>query len=296
MEHFLFQILKDTTDYIESHLYDELTLDTISANVNLSKFHLLRIWKGAAGTGLMEYVRRRRIACSLADLLNPRKNIDAIAAEIGFGSDRTYNRLFKEEFQTTPARWRRHPTALSILDRFNADFLHRAGDGLVFLKSVTVLPSFVLAGIPSEVTVEDDRQNQTANRLAIEFFYQKRPNVINPVGKNVFFGFTTFAYPGAPRMIYQPSVQVNSGSIVPPGMAVRRIPSHKYGVFTYMGLHRPEEISSRRLQSLLELIETQWMPTVEFHLRENFRFERIDYARCSKHYCECDLYFPMERL
>lgn len=70
MEHYLMKILKDTTDYIECHLCDELTLDNISENVNISKFHLLRIWKGATGTGLMEYVRRRRTAVSLAYLLS----------------------------------------------------------------------------------------------------------------------------------------------------------------------------------------------------------------------------------
>ncbi len=296
MEHYLLQILKDTTDFIESHLFDELTLDTISAHVNLSKFHLLRIWKGATGTGLMEYTRRRRIAASLSDLLNPRKSIDAIAAEYAFGSERTFNRVFKEEFHTTPARWRRRPVALNILDRFNADFMHHAGEGLVFLKSVRVLPAFALAGIPYEVELEDDRQNQTANRLAVEFFYQQRPKVLNPVAKDVYYGYAAFAYPGAPRMRYQPSIQVDAASIVPPGMAVSRIPSHKYGVFTYMGLHRPEEISSRHLQGLLEFIETRWVPTVEFHLQEFFRFELINYARCSKQYCECDLYFPVERI
>lgn len=296
MQHYLFQLLKDTTNFIEAHLYEELTLDTIAAHVNLSKFHLLRIWKGATATGLMEYVRRRRIAASLADLLNRRKSIDAIAAEYGFGSERTFDRLFKEEFGTTPARWRRQPQALNILDRFNADFMHHAGEGLVFLKSVQVLPAFALAGIPGEVDLAEDRDHQTTNRLAVEFFQQQRGKVINPVGKDVYYGYTAFPYPGAARVQYQPSIQVDSSSIVPPGMAVRRIPSHQYGVFTYIGLHRPEEITSLHLRALLAFIETRWVPTVEFHLLERFRFERIDYARCSRQYCECDLYFPMKGL
>jgi AraC family transcriptional regulator len=296
LENYLFHILEDTTGYIESHLFDELTLDSISAHVNLSKFHLLRIWKGATGTGLMEYVRRRRIASSLTDLLNLRRSIDALAAEFGFGSERTFNRVFKEEFNTTPARWRRHPVAFNILDRFNADFMHHAGEGLVFLKNVRVQPAFNLAGIQYEVDVQDDQQNQTANRLAVEFFYQQRPKVVNPVAKDVYYGYSAFSHPGATRMHYQPSIQVDAGSIIPPGMTVKRVPPHKYGVFTYMGLHRPEEISSRHLQGLLDFVENQWMPTVEFRLQENFRLELIDYARCSKQYCECDLYFPIERL
>lgn len=132
MEHYLLKILNDTTEYIECHLCDELTLDAISDNVNVSKFHLLRIWKGATGTGLMEYVRRRRIATSLSDLLSQLNTVDFIADKYGFGSERTFNRVFKEEFNTTPAKWRRNPVALNILDRFNADFMQHAGSGLVF--------------------------------------------------------------------------------------------------------------------------------------------------------------------
>lgn len=293
MEHFLLQILKDTTDFIESRLYHELSLDLISSHVNVSKFHLLRIWKGASGTGLMEYVRRRRIACSLADLLNPRFSLDFIANTHAFGSERAYNRVFKDEFGVTPARWRRKPAALDILDRFNADFMQRAGEGLVFMKSVTVLPAISLAGIPKKLSQQAGRCKETACQMDVEFFYQQRPRVLNPVGKDVYYGFSDFSQ-GSFQALYQPSIQVDAASIVPPDMIVRRIPAHKYGVFTYMGLHRPEEITAERLQPVLDFARESWAPTV--HQEQDFRFERIDYTRCSKQYCECDLYFPMERL
>lgn len=296
MEHYLLQILKETTDFIESHLYDELTLDTISENVNMSKFHLLRIWKGAAGTGLMEYVRRRRIASSLTDLLSPLNTIDFISDKYCFGSERAFNRVFKEEFGTTPAKWRKNPVALNILDRFNADFMSIAGEGLIFLKSVMVLPAFTIAGITYEVDIEDNMKNQTANQLGVEFFYQHRLKVLNPIGKDVYYGYTTVPAEDVPYTYYQPSIQVDSASIIPPGMNVSHIPAHKYGVFTYMGLHRPEEISSGNLRELWDFIRTKWVPTIEFQLKENFRFEYVNYARCNKQYCECDLYFPIETL
>ena len=296
MEHYLMKILKDTTDYIECHLCDELTLDNISENVNISKFHLLRIWKGATGTGLMEYVRRRRTAVSLAYLLSKLNTIDFIADKYGFGSDRTFNRVFKEEFGITPSKWRKNPVPLNILDRFNADFMNTAGSGLIFLKSVTVLPAFSLAGIKHELSFEGNMSNQTANRLGIEFFYQHRLKVISPLEKDVYYGYTGVLKEGLEYEYYQPSIRVDEYSIVPPWMNIKHIPAHKYGVFTYMGLHSPEGISSKNLKALLDFIHTKWMPTIEFHLKEHFWFQYINYARCSKHYCECDLYFPIECL
>ena len=74
MDNNLLAIIKNTTEYIENHILEDINLDTISENVNISKFHLLRIWKGATSTGLMEYVRRRRIALSLGDLINEKSS------------------------------------------------------------------------------------------------------------------------------------------------------------------------------------------------------------------------------
>ena len=296
MDNNLLEIIKNTTEYIETHLMEDVNLDSISENVNISKFHLLRIWKGATTTGLMEYVRRRRIAMSLGDLITAHSNIEYISCKYSFGCERTYNRVFKEEYHTTPAKWRRDPTPLKILDRFNADFMNCAGEGLIFFRSITVLPALTLAGIEYEVNIADNYKDQIANKLGVDFFYQHRPQVINPVEKDIYIGFTTIPDNSNSYTLYQPSVQINQNSILAPDMKIRRVKPHKYGVFTYMGPHRPEEISSKTLESIWKYVDEIWKPTIQFELNVNFRFEYINYAKCNKHYCECDLYYPISEL
>lgn len=296
MDNNLLEIIKKTTEYIENHIYEELNLDNISDNVNISKFHLLRIWKGATSTGLMEYVRRRRIALSLSDLINARNTIEFISNKYCFGSERTYNRVFKEEYDTTPAKWRRTPTPLNILDRFNADFMNCAGDGLIFFRSIRVLPSFTIAGLEYDVDVEENLKTQIANKLALDFFYNHRHEIINPVEKDIYIGYTTIPEHFTGSTNYLPSLQVNQNSIIHSEMKVKKIPAHKYGVFTYMGPHRPEDISSKTLESIWKYVSDVWMPTMQFHLKEKFHFEYINYAKCNKHYCECDLYYPISIL
>ncbi len=296
MDNYLLEIIKETTSFIESNLLESLTLDNISENVNISKFHLLRIWKGATSTGLMEYVRRRRIAQSLSDLMHDKNSIEFISSKYSFGSERTYNRVFKEEFNTTPAKWRRKPCPLEILDRFNADFMNCAGEGLVFLRSITVLPAFSIAGLEYKVDIEENLLNQTANKLGVDFFYNHRLRVFNPYEKDVYIGLSTLPAAKESFTLYQPSVQIDNTSIVPPDMRVCNIEPHKYGVFTYMGPHRPEEISSKTLSAIWEYVFTTWMPNVEFNLKKQFHFERINYAKCNKQYSECDLYYPISYL
>jgi AraC family transcriptional regulator len=296
MDNNLLGIIKSTTEYIENHLLEDINLDTISENVNMSKFHLLRIWKGATSTGLMEYVRRRRIALSLADLINAKSSIEYISCKYSFGCERTYNRVFKEEYNTTPAKWRRHPSPLKILDRFNADFMNCAGEGLIFFRSISVMPAFSIAGIEHKIDVRDNLLNQTANKVGVDFFYHHRPEVINPVEKDVYVGLTTIPKEFKDFTYYQPSVQVNQNSILAQDMKQKNIHTHKYGVFTYMGPHRPEEISSKTLEGIWRYVEEVWKPTIQFDLKEQFHFEWINYAKCNKQYCECDLYYPISEL
>ncbi len=296
MDNNLLEIIKNTTEYIENHLLEDINLDSISENVNISKFHLLRIWKGATSTGLMEYVRRRRIAQSLGDLMNHRNTIEFISYKYSFGSERTYNRIFKDEYSTTPAKWRRNPGPLKILDRFNADFINCAGDGLIFFRSITVLPGFSLAGMEYKISIEENRNNQVANRYGVDFFYHHRPEVINPVEKDVYIGFTSIPAHDTGYTTYMPAVQINQNSILAPNMKAKLVKPHKYGVFTYMGPHRPEDISSKTLGSIWDYVTQIWMPTIQFNLEENFHFEHINYAKCNKHYCECDLYYPISIL
>lgn len=296
MEHYLLELLRQTTDFIEENLLEPLNLTSISENVNVSKFHLLRIWKGATSTGLMEYVRRRRIAASLSDLLHHQNTIDFIASKYSFGSERAYTRIFKDEFGMTPAKWRKAPRPLEILDRFNADFMSQAGEGLIFLRSITIHPGLSLAGFQYEVDIEENRQNQIANQYGIDFFYQHRKRVLNPIEKDTYIGLTTFPEIPQSYTYYQPSIQIGDLSIVPPDMQIQKIQPHKYGVFTYIGPHGPEQITSKNLAKLWCYIHESWFPTIQFNLKQPFHFEYINYARCSKQYCECDLYFPISYL
>ncbi|MBU5593337.1 helix-turn-helix domain-containing protein [Clostridium sp. MSJ-4] len=296
MDNYLLEIIKSTTEYIENNILEPLNLDNISENVNISKFHLLRIWKGATSTGLMEYVRRRRIALSLGDLIHNQNSIEFISSKYSFGCERTYNRVFKEEFKITPAKWRRNPCPLEILDRFNADFMNCSGEGLVFFRSITVLPAFSIAGLQYNVDIEENLKFQIANKYGVDFFYNHRLRVFNPIEKDVYIGFTTVLDELNSYTLYQPSIQISENSIIPEDMNIKSIIPHKYGVFTYMGLHRPEEISSKNLLDIWNHVFNIWMPTVEFDLREKFRFEYINYAKCNKHYCECDLFFPISVL
>ncbi|MNC22158.1 Bacterial transcription activator, effector binding domain [compost metagenome] len=173
-------------------------------------------------------------------------------------------------------------------------FLEPYFAGVVFYRRTAVLPAFSLAGCEYKVDVRDNQLNQTSNRLGVDFFFQHRERIMNPLENNVYIGLTRVPESFEGYTYYMPSLPVGPASILPEDMTLRQIKAHRYGVFTYMGQHRPEEISSITLKDIWYQVFEVWMPTVKISLPETFSFERIDYARCTKQYCECDLYYPIE--
>lgn len=290
MESHLLEIIERTTSYLEARVRDSVYLDEVSRNVNVSKFHLLRVWKGATSTGLMEYVRRRRLALSLAELLGSSHTIDFISSLYSFGSERAYNRAFKEEFGMTPTRWRRDPCPLDIQERFNLRYLQRSGAGLLGIQATRALPAFLLAG----KEIRSDEDVPTPIRGGLAFFYEQRKKILNPIQRDVYFGLMD-APEGGTRS-YLASLQVGPDSIIPPGFPTLSIRPFSYAVIRYMGSHDPRDIDPLQLDALWNHARRTWSPAARSGTDARFSFERIDFARCSRQYCECDLYYPIHGL
>jgi AraC family transcriptional regulator len=290
MDSHLLETIERTTSYLEARLLEPVSLDDVSWNIGVSKFHLLRIWKGATSTGIMEYVRRRRLALSLSELLRRSHTIDFVASACAFGSERAYNRAFRDEFGMTPTRWRRDPCPLDILERFNARYLERRGDSLVGIQATRALPAFSVAG----VEIRDRGEAPTPIRQGIDFFYRERRRIEKPVQRDVYLGLMSPRETG-PR-VYLPSIQIGPDSIVPPELTVRRVGPFSYGVFRYMGPHDPRDIDPSALGALWDHVLRSWKPTLGAASDAGTAFERIDFAKCSRQYCECDLYYPIRGL
>ena len=92
--------------HIESHLSDELSLDTISEATGVSRFHLSRAFPAATGLSLAGYLRARRLSEAARALANGAPDILAVAIEAGYGSHEAFTRAFRAQFGLTPEQLR----------------------------------------------------------------------------------------------------------------------------------------------------------------------------------------------
>ncbi|MDR2479931.1 MAG: AraC family transcriptional regulator [Treponema sp.] len=94
-------------DYIDRHIAEELTLDSVAEIANFSKFHFERIFKAYTNQSFYQYLQRRRVERAERLLVNPELSITEVAMEAGFTSITAFNRVFKKIKKCTPSEFRK---------------------------------------------------------------------------------------------------------------------------------------------------------------------------------------------
>ena len=93
-------------DFCTENFTEDITLDDVSDNLHLSKYHVSHLLSQKLGINFSSYINMLRIdkAC---DLLRETNNKTAdISEEVGFGSIRSFNRAFIKITNLTPIKYR----------------------------------------------------------------------------------------------------------------------------------------------------------------------------------------------
>lgn len=92
--------------YIDEHYKEELTIDSICAEVSFSKYYFCKIFKAHTGQTLHQYLTEYRINKSKEILTYSKLPIHAVALEVGYKNTLTYSRCFKQYTNMTPSEYR----------------------------------------------------------------------------------------------------------------------------------------------------------------------------------------------
>ncbi|MBL9215901.1 MAG: helix-turn-helix domain-containing protein [Opitutaceae bacterium] len=93
--------------YIDAQLGERLTVAGVARAANLSPRSLMRLFRKEAGTTVVEFILRRRIARARQLLRQPDRTCAETAFACGFGSVQHFNRIFRRLEQQSPTEWRR---------------------------------------------------------------------------------------------------------------------------------------------------------------------------------------------
>ena len=92
--------------FCAEHFSEDITLDSVSESLHLSKYHISHLLNQKLGISFSSYINMLRIdkACDLLEETD-KKTAD-ISEEVGFGSIRTFNRAFLQISGITPLKYR----------------------------------------------------------------------------------------------------------------------------------------------------------------------------------------------
>jgi len=93
--------------YIYTHIDTHIDIEELSIDLNVSKFHMHRIFKDAFGKNIYESIKSIRLQkASNLLLTNKYSTISNIANTCGYSSQSSFIKTFKERFEQTPKQWR----------------------------------------------------------------------------------------------------------------------------------------------------------------------------------------------
>lgn len=95
------KLIKDTYELINDSLDTNFTLDTLASNVNLSKYHFLRLFKKEFGLTPHAFIINQRLNRA-NKLIQKGVSISQASIEVGFNDQSHYSRNFKKFFGYTP--------------------------------------------------------------------------------------------------------------------------------------------------------------------------------------------------
>lgn len=93
-------------DYIEAHLDEKITAETLAKAAGYSSYYLTRIFHEELGMTVTDYVRRAKVERAKVLLRSTDKSVADIAAELHFSSRSYFCRIFNEVEGTTPGNYR----------------------------------------------------------------------------------------------------------------------------------------------------------------------------------------------
>ncbi len=101
------KIANDVMNYVYKYIDTNINIDELCLELNVSKFHLHRIFKDEFGKNIYESIKSIRLQkASNLLITNKYSTITDISKMTGYSSQTSFLRAFKQRFNMTPKEWK----------------------------------------------------------------------------------------------------------------------------------------------------------------------------------------------
>ncbi|GAK14142.1 AraC family transcriptional regulator [Geomicrobium sp. JCM 19039] len=111
------QSLQVAIDYMEDHLLEELSVESIAKEANFSSFHFQRVFSVLTDMSVGEYLRRRRLTLAAHELTRENTKVIDIAYKYGYETPEAFSKAFRKHHGISPTKARAYKGKLTSYNR-----------------------------------------------------------------------------------------------------------------------------------------------------------------------------------
>ena len=278
------KFLRLGTDYIERHLFLDISLEECAKAAGYSLYHYCRVFNAAMGITLKEYIRKRRVSEAARMINETSLSLKEIAYRCGFNSQENFIRVFKSAFGITPNDYKKTRYSLLLLEHNSlpGKVLHEPDYSLFEEPKIMTLRSFIVAGKRNLTTFENEQHfddvpvfwNQFYARRLYEQLGYSHGQTRADYGVSIFEEFNIDLFDDKNKrkgleFDYLTGVRISSPKKIPEDMEVISIPQGLYAVFH----HRPAN-DYNLIQNLIDTWRyiDYWLPNSEYEHSGSYEF------------------------
>lgn len=245
--------------YMENHITEEISVDEIAAQVNLSPFYFQKGFSLLCGCTVAEYIRKRRLALAGSELVATDAKVIDIALKYGYDSPDSFTKAFARFHGVTPAMVRRDGAMLKAFAPLKIKFSLEGGTLMDY--KITQKDSFTVIGASRMFSYENAQQE-------IPKFWNEHFAAGN--GKFVcgMYGVCYDEAMKGDKFEYLIADNYDPAKEVPAGFVTRVIPAHTWAVFPCKG------VMPKVLQDVNNKIFSEWLPNCrEYEIAAGYNIE-----------------------
>jgi AraC-like DNA-binding protein/predicted transcriptional regulator YdeE len=264
------QSIAGVVDFIEEHLDEELSLESLACEAGYSRYHLHRMFTGIVGMPVHVYVQRRRLTEAARLLIFSTQPVLDIALFAGYDSQQAFTAAFKAMFHRSPQAFRKkrdfHPLQL----RFSVDGRQTLRGDRAMDIQIMDCGEIYLVGYSADTAKGFFPIGQCWRKL-----HANLKKIDNRADPETLIGLNDYAADGSlpcckPSFVHYAAAEVTGAGHTPAGMHGKTLPAGKYVVFHFSGKAKDS------LEPVAAYIYGTWFAQSTCRLNENAPY---DFAR-----------------
>ena len=289
-----YDLLNNVLLDIEKDIRNGINGTTLSKKYAITERHLRRLFKFAFKQSIAGYIRSRKLAASLDNLLKTDSNILSIALEFNFEYEHTYIRSFKSEFGITPGELRKSGQIVKIKPPLYLLDVNNLDGDLLFGPDIVMVPKFQVIGRLYRVPFS--APTAFGPEKAVEFWDNERKYIKSVKDQNVYIGISRNVEDEHTE--YLTSIQVSEIKDVPQGLCAETFETSLCARFSYIGRLHYNDLNRNTARALYRTIWDFFGKSKSGYTLtdEMLRFEKVDTRHYDGTYCQMEWYAPIQEM